>query len=45
VESTAPVCVQGLMTWEMVRCASTWSGPFWASSSVTKIAVDFQKRE
>src|SRR2546430_778088 len=27
------------MTNAMVRCASTWSGPFCASSSTTKIAV------
>ena len=24
------------------RCASTWSGPFCVSSSITKIAVSFQ---
>ena len=30
------------MTRPTVRCASTWSGPFWASSSITKIAVSFQ---
>src|ERR1041384_70566 len=30
------------MTRAAVRCASTWSGPFWASSSTTKRAVSFQ---
>jgi hypothetical protein len=34
--------VYGLITCAIVRCASTWSGPFWASSSITKIAVDDQ---
>ena len=34
--------VYGLMTRPTVRCASTWSGPFWASSSMTKIAVSGQ---
>src|SRR5947208_16241762 len=33
------------MTCEIVRWASTWSGPSWASSSVTKIAVLFQYGE
>jgi len=28
--------------WASVRCASTWSGPSWASSSIVKIAVLFQ---
>ena len=27
------------MTSPTVRWASTWSGPFWASSSITKIAI------
>ena len=30
------------MTRPTVRWASTWSGPFWASSSITKIAVSGQ---
>jgi hypothetical protein len=42
VESTVPVWVYGLITWAMVRWASTWSGPACASSSTTKMAVDFQ---
>ena len=42
VESTAPRLVYGEMTRATVRWASTWSGPFWASSSTTKIAVSFQ---
>src|SRR5437667_229120 len=39
VESTLPACVYGLISSATVRCASTWSGPFWASSSVTRIIV------
>jgi hypothetical protein len=31
--------VHGLIASAIVLCASTWSGPFCASSSVTKIAV------
>ena len=31
----------GDTTGPAVRWASTWSGPFWASSSITKIAVSF----
>ena len=31
--------VYGLTTSATTRCASTWSGPFWASSSITKMAV------
>ena len=34
----------GLITSPAVRCASTWSGPFCASSSITKIAISRQKR-
>ena len=39
MESTFPVLVYGLITSATVRWASTWSGPFCASSSMTKIAV------
>ncbi len=42
VPSTNFRLVYGLMTRPTVRCASTWSGPFWASSSITKMAVSFQ---
>src|SRR5438874_7012740 len=42
VESTAPRRVYGDRTRATVRWASTWSGPFWASSSITKTAVSFQ---
>src|SRR5262245_3920798 len=41
-ESTTFRLVYGLTTKAMVRWASMWSGPFWASSSTTKIAVSFQ---
>src|SRR5450759_3874152 len=34
--------VYGLMSNAIDRCASTWSGPFWASSSRTNIADSFQ---
>src|SRR5262249_927083 len=39
VLSTNRRFVYGLTTRPTVRWASTWSGPFWASSSITKIAV------
>ena len=42
VLSTAPRLMYGLMTKAGDRCASTWSGPFCASSSSTKIADSFQ---
>ena len=45
VLSTTPRFIQGEITRPTVRCASTWSGPFCASSSITKIAVSFQNRE
>jgi hypothetical protein len=45
VLSTTPRFTQGDTTRPTVRCASTWSGPFCASSSITKIAVSFQNRE
>src|SRR5262249_24088906 len=41
-ESTWPRFVYGLTTRATVRWASTWSAPFWASSSTTKMAVSFQ---
>ena len=34
----------GLIARATVRWASTWSEPFWASSSTTKIAISFQNR-
>ena len=34
VESTAPVLVWGLMTRASGWCASMWSGPLWASSTM-----------
>ena len=40
----ATVQVPRLMTNAGERCESTWSGPFWASSSSTKIADSFQNR-
>src|SRR5262245_59168753 len=42
VESTYLRFVYGETTRATDRWASTWSGPFWASSSRTKIAVSFQ---
>jgi hypothetical protein len=42
VESTVRRFVQELITKPGMRCASTWSGPFCASSSRTKIAVSAQ---
>ena len=42
MESTNPRFAYGLITKPIVRCASTWSGPFCASSSITKIAISFQ---
>src|SRR5580704_18871448 len=42
VESTWRRFVYGLTTSATVRCASTWSGPFWASSSTTNTAVSGQ---
>jgi hypothetical protein len=44
VLSSAARFVNGLMTSAGERCESTWSGPFCASSSRTKIADSFQKR-
>src|SRR4029434_6733066 len=38
VESTLFRVMYGLMARATVRWASTWSEPFWASSSTTKIA-------
>ena len=34
--------VYGDTTSATERCASTWSGPFWVSSSITNTAVSFQ---
>ena len=34
----------GLIARATVRWASTWSEPFWASSSTTKMAICFQNR-
>ena len=44
VESTACRLMNGLMARATVRWASTWSEPFWASSSTTKMAISFQNR-
>src|SRR5262249_35037601 len=44
VESTYPCLVYGLMAKATVRWASTWSEPFWASSSTTKTAICRQNR-
>ena len=44
VLSTAPRFAYGEITKAGERCESTWSGPFCASSSSTKIAVVAQKR-
>src|SRR5262245_19949703 len=41
-ESTYRRFVLGLTTRATERWQSTWSGPFWASSSITKMAVSFQ---
>lgn len=40
--TTAPRLAYGLTTRVGLRCPSTWSTPFWESSSTTKIALFFQ---
>ena len=44
VESTECRLMYGLIASATVRWASTWSEPFWASSSTTKMAICFQNR-